>query len=76
MANDKILNMKLPSELDSALKQAADERYISQASLVRMVLAEWVKYNGAVPKKQETSVDDVFNSLPGFVTSGGAKHGG
>ena len=74
MANDKILNMKLPSELDSALKQAADERYISQASLVRMVLAEWVKYNGVAPKKQDVSVDDVFNSLPGFVT-GGAQNG-
>ena len=75
MTNDKILNMKLPSELDNALKQAANERYMSQASLVRMILAEWVKLNGSAQRKQNVSVEDVFNSLPGFVTSGGTKHG-
>jgi len=72
MINEKILNIRIPDELYGALKQAAKERYMSQASLVRMVLAEWLK-NNTMPAKQEISVEEIFDSLPGFVTSGGPR---
>jgi len=72
MINNKILNMRLPDELDGALKRAAKERRMSQASLVRMVFAEWLK-NNTLPAKQEGSAKAIFDSLPGFVTSGGLK---
>jgi uncharacterized protein YqeY len=75
MANDKILNMKLPGELDNALKQAAKERYMSQASLVRMILAEWIKDNCPARALRDVSVEEIFHSLPGFVTSGDMWHG-
>ncbi|MCL2044887.1 MAG: Fic family protein [Oscillospiraceae bacterium] len=68
MSNEKILNMKLPSKLHDDLKQAAQERYISQASLVRMVLVEWVNSNNtkgesASKLNAESAGGDNENSL-------------
>jgi predicted DNA binding CopG/RHH family protein len=41
--NDAKLNMKIPSELMEKVKKEADKKCISVASLVRMVLAEYVR---------------------------------
>jgi len=75
MANETILHIELPDELDRALKQAAETRLKSQTALVREILAEWLSLNGSTQVKQNTSIEDVFKSLPGYVTSGGRKHG-
>ena len=45
--NDKGLNIKIPSELYTALQQAADRKYISLASIVRIACAEWIERNNA-----------------------------
>ena len=57
MVNDKILNIKIPSELHENLKCTAEERYISQASLVRTILAQWFEANkseNSMPKTGES----------------------
>ena len=41
--NDKALNIKIPSELYDKLKEVADKKCISLASLVRMICAEYLE---------------------------------
>lgn len=43
--NDKGLNLKIPTELYNSLQKAADRKYISLASAVRIACAEWVERN-------------------------------
>ena len=66
MVNNKILNIKIPTELHENLKSVAEERYISQASLVRVILSEWFERNKsekALPKSN-LSIDEIWASLP------------
>ena len=39
--NDKALNIKIPQELYDKLKQEAEKKNISLASLVRMICSEY-----------------------------------
>lgn len=39
--NDKVLNIKIPSELYNKLKEEAQKKNISLAALVRMICSEY-----------------------------------
>lgn len=39
--NEKVLNMKLPAELYEQIKKSAENKNISMAALVRMVMTEY-----------------------------------
>lgn len=39
--NDRALNIKIPSELYNKLKEEADKKCISMASLVRMICSDY-----------------------------------
>ena len=41
MVNDKALNIKIPSELYNMLKDTANKKNISLASLVRLICSEY-----------------------------------
>lgn len=41
--NDKKLNMKMPSKLYESLKDEAEKKNISLASLVRMICTEYLE---------------------------------
>lgn len=45
MLNDKVLNIKIPSELYNKLKEEAQKKNISLAALVRMVCSEYFEKN-------------------------------
>jgi len=70
MANDKTLNIKLPEQLYSDLKNTAERKHISLASLVRMLCAEGLEKNGNITQTidkgvRKPTVEEIFNSLPG-----------
>lgn len=65
MSNDKALNIKLPDKLYQELKQSAERKNISLASLVRMVCSEWVEKNSA----DSLTESKVFEQLPGRIIS-------
>lgn len=44
--NDKALNIKLPKELYDNMKEIANKKNISLASLVRMVMTEYCDKEG------------------------------
>ena len=39
--NDKALNIKIPSEFYDKLKEEAQKKHISMASVVRMILSDY-----------------------------------
>lgn len=41
IVNDKALNIKIPQELYDKLKQEAEKKHISLASLVRLICSEY-----------------------------------
>lgn len=41
MLNDKVLNIKIPSELYNRLKEEAQKKNISLAAIVRMICSEY-----------------------------------
>ena len=87
-SNDKGLNLKIPSELYTALQKAADRKYISLASAVRIACAEWVERNAevrqdattpantAVMDQYESSAEAVFARLPHTAVNEGGVSGG
>lgn len=63
MNNDRTLNIKLPDKLYQELKQSAERKNISLASLVRMVCSEWIEQNSV----NGLTESEVFERLPGRV---------
>ena len=61
--NDKGLNLKIPTELYNALQQAADRKYISLASAVRIACAEWVENNIGNTSNTEIAANGVKGSV-------------
>ena len=73
MRNDKALNIMIPKQLHDELQQLADRKYISLASLVRMLCAEGLERENNKAILQETAygqqeykmtAEEWFNKLP------------
>lgn len=43
--NDKALNIKIPSKLYNQLKEEADKKNVSLASIVRLICSEYFENN-------------------------------
>jgi len=67
--NDTVLNMLLPGKLYADAKNAADNKNISLAALVRMALTEWLEDKGE--PIGDTNIDEIFASMQGRVIKGG-----
>ena len=67
--NDTALNMLLPNKLYADAKNAAENRNIPMAALVRMALTEWLADN--TERTDDVDIDEVFASMPGKEMKGG-----
>jgi len=67
--NDTALNILMPAKLYTDAKNAADNRSISLAALVRMALTEWLEDNGK--QAGNANIDEIFASMRGKVVKDG-----
>jgi hypothetical protein len=67
--NDTALNILMPGKLYADAKNAAGNRNISLAALVRMALTEWLEDKGE--QAGETNIDEIFASMRGKIMKDG-----